>query len=101
MSKASQMHEIRPSAKPGVSWLWKMAWRDSRKSRGRLLLFMASIVLGIASLVAINSFGDNLANDIDGEAKALIGADLVLNRRATPDDSVNLLVASFEGEKEN
>ena len=99
MSKASQMHEIRPSAKPGVSWLWKMAWRDSRKSRGRLLLFMASIVLGIASLVAINSFGDNLANDIDGEAKALIGADLVLNRRATPDDSVKLLVASFEGEK--
>ena len=60
---------------------------------------MASIVLGIASLVAINSFGDNLARDIDGEAKALIGADLVLNRRATPDDSVKALVTSFEAEK--
>jgi len=31
-------------------WLAKMAWRDSRKSRGRLLLFMTSIVVGIAAL---------------------------------------------------
>ena len=41
-----------------------MAWRDSRRSRARLLLFMASIILGIAALVGINSFGDNLARSI-------------------------------------
>ena len=44
-----------------TSWLFRMAWRDSRRSRQRLLLFMSAIVLGIAALVAINSFGDNLA----------------------------------------
>ncbi|MEM6768599.1 MAG: FtsX-like permease family protein, partial [Bacteroidota bacterium] len=99
MSNASHMHELRPLGKPTQNWLWTMAWRDSRKSRGRLLLFMASIILGIASLVAINSFGDNLARDIDNEAKTLIGADLVLSRRATPDDSVKALVSSFSGEK--
>jgi putative ABC transport system permease protein len=53
-----------------------MAWRDSRRNRSRLLLFMSSIVLGIAALVAINSFGNNLQEEINGEAKKLLGADL-------------------------
>ncbi|MCX2739361.1 FtsX-like permease family protein [Pontibacter sp. M82] len=55
-----------------------MAWRDSRRNRGRLALFISSIVLGIAALVAINSFSDNLRTDIDKQAKSLIGADLVI-----------------------
>ncbi|EMR00867.1 ABC transporter permease [Cesiribacter andamanensis] len=59
-------------------WLLRMAWRDSRRNRSRLLLFMSSIVLGIAALVAINSFGDNLQQQIDTEAKKLLGADLEL-----------------------
>ncbi len=58
-------------------WLAKMAWRDSRRNRSRLLLFISSIVLGIAALVAINSFSENLLKDIDREAKSLLGADLV------------------------
>ncbi|WP_224997131.1 ABC transporter permease [Cesiribacter sp. SM1] len=58
------------------SWLLTMAWRDSRRNRSRLLLFMSSIVLGIAALVAINSFGNNLQDEINGEAKKLLGADL-------------------------
>ncbi|KUG09197.1 ABC transporter permease [Solirubrum puertoriconensis] len=56
-----------------------MAWRDSRRSRGRLLLFLSAIVLGIAALVAINGFGDNLARSIDEQARELVGADLVLS----------------------
>jgi putative ABC transport system permease protein len=56
-----------------------MAWRDSRRSRARLLLFMASIILGIAALVGINSFGDNLARSISEQARELLGADLVLS----------------------
>ena len=66
-----------PAASP--AWVWRMAWRDSRRSRQRLFLFMAAIVLGIAALVAINSFGDNLAQSIDGQARELLGADLVLS----------------------
>ncbi|MBC7893694.1 MAG: ABC transporter permease, partial [Sphingobacteriaceae bacterium] len=56
-----------------------MAWRDSRRSRRRLFLFMSAIVLGIAALVAINSFGDNLARSVDEQAQELLGADLVLS----------------------
>lgn len=58
------------------NWLAKMAWRDSRKNRKRLFLFMSSIVLGIAALVAINSFGENMKAEIDMEARELLGADL-------------------------
>jgi len=45
-----------------------MAWRDSRRNRGRLFLFVSSIILGIAALVAISSFGENLQTDINKEA---------------------------------
>jgi putative ABC transport system permease protein len=55
-----------------------MAWRDSRKSKSRLFLFISSIILGIAALVAINSFGENLKADINGQAKELLGADVEL-----------------------
>jgi len=70
------------------NWLLKMAWRDSRKNAARLLLFMSSIVLGIAALVAINSFGDNLSSEIEGEAKALLGADLEVSSRTPIPDEV-------------
>ena len=68
-----------PSKMTNTFWLFRMAWRDSRRSRARLLLFMASIILGIAALVGINSFGDNLARSISGQARELLGADLVLS----------------------
>ncbi len=67
-----------------MSWLFRMAWRDSRRSRQRLLLFMSAIVLGIAALVAINSFGDNLARSIDDQARELLGADLTLSWNRPP-----------------
>ena len=61
-----------------ISWYFLMAWRDSRRDQGRLLLFIAAIVLGIAALVATLSFGRNLGEDIDDQARELVGADLVV-----------------------
>ena len=63
---------------PDYAWILKMAFRDFRKNISRLLLFVSSIVVGIAALVAISSFGENLTEDIDNQAKELLGADLVL-----------------------
>ncbi|WP_233219153.1 ABC transporter permease [Adhaeribacter arboris] len=65
---------IKPTLQP--KWLLTMAWRDSRRNRSRLLLFVSSIILGIAALVAIQSFSENLRDDIDDQAKTLLGADL-------------------------
>lgn len=67
-------------------WLLNMAWRDSRRNRSRLMLFMSSIILGIAALVAIYSLGNNLSAEIDNQAASLLGADLEIsnNQAATP-----------------
>ena len=59
-------------------WYLLMAWRDSRRNRGRLLLFVLSIIIGIGALVATLSFGRNLSADINAQAKLLLGADLVV-----------------------
>ncbi|EDM38435.1 putative permease domain protein [Pedobacter sp. BAL39] len=67
--------------KTNYSWLFRMAWRDSRRNRSRLLLFISSIILGIAALVAIYAFRDNLQRDIDEQAKELTGADLIIESR--------------------
>ena len=70
-----------PKQRIQLLWLFKMAWRDSRKNRSRLFLFISAIVLGIAALVAVYSFKDNLQKDIDAQAKELTGADLILDSR--------------------
>ena len=82
-----------------LNWLFKMAWRDSRRSRGRLLLFISSIIIGIAALVAINSFSENLQKDIDKEAKTLLGADLALQSSLPATDSLLQLFDSIGGEQ--
>ena len=67
-------------------WLLKMAWRDSRRNRSRLLLFVSSIILGIAAMVAIYSLGDNMSYEIDRQAASLLGADLEIssNKQLSP-----------------
>ncbi len=79
-----------PENRANFSFLWRMALRDSRRSRSRLLLFVSSIVVGIAALVAINSFSDNLKADIEQQAKELLGADLELSSD-NPDFTYGLL----------
>jgi putative ABC transport system permease protein len=66
-----------------LSWLLKMAWRDSRRNRSRLFLFISSIILGIAALVAIYSLSDNMQEEIDRQAASLIGADLEISSNRT------------------
>ncbi|MDQ2919924.1 MAG: ABC transporter permease [Verrucomicrobiota bacterium] len=65
-----------------------MAWRDSRSSRRRLLVFSISITLGIAALVSIGSFRKSLSQAIDDQARTLIGADLIIesSRAFTPEE---------------
>ncbi len=80
-------------------WLLQMAWRDSRKNRSRLFLFISSIVLGIASLVAIYSFGFNLRQDIDRQAAELVGADMVISGNKPLSPQIQTLVDSLGDRK--
>ncbi len=79
------------------TWTLKMAWRDSRGSRRRLLLYLSSMVLGVAALVAINGFGANLARTIDRQARTLLGADLLLERSRPFGEEAEALVDSIGG----
>lgn len=71
-----------------MKFILRMAWRDSRASRRRLLLFSLSVVLGIAALVAIGSLGANLERAIDDQARGLLGADLIVTGRNAPGPEV-------------
>ncbi len=61
------------------AWVWKMAWRDARHNFPRLFLFVASLITGIAAVVALDSLNNSLQEDIDRNAKELLGADYVVN----------------------
>ena len=80
-------------------WTLKMAWRDSRGSRKRLALYLSSMALGVAALVAINGFGDNLERTVDNEAKTLLGADLELEREEPFSAETEQLIDSLGGEQ--
>ena len=56
------------------SWHFRMAWRDSRQSRKRLLLFSSPLIFGVAALVAIQSLRDNIQDSIDDRRKSNEGA---------------------------
>lgn len=69
-------------------WVWRMAWRDSRSQRVRLVIFSLAIVSGIAALTAIHSLKASVERGIASEAKSLLGSDLRVSsrREISPDD---------------
>ena len=83
--------------KPGFSWILKMAWRDGKASGRKLSLFMASIVLGIAAVVSIQSFGENLKNNISLQSKSLMGADFKIDSNKAPNERVLAIIDSLGG----
>jgi len=85
------------SGKAGFSWLLKMAWRDGKSSGKRLLLFMASIILGIAAVVSIQSFSENLKYNIALQSKSLMGADFKIDGNNKPNERVLGIMDSLGG----
>jgi putative ABC transport system permease protein len=78
-------------------WVWRMAWRDSRHSRGRLLIFSTALTLGVAALVAIGSIGANVERAIQRQARNLVGADLEIESRQPLNPAERKLISSLGG----
>ncbi|PCJ98477.1 MAG: hypothetical protein COA50_02135 [Flavobacteriaceae bacterium] len=74
-----------------------MAWRDGKASGKRLLLFMASIILGIAAVVSIQSFSQNLQENIGLQSKALMGADFTIDMEQLPSEKTQAIMDSLGG----
>lgn len=80
-----------------ISWLLKMAWRDSRRDRGRLILFSLAVTIGVAALVAIDGFGRIMQEQIDDRAKELLGADVKVRASRSFSDSAQIWMDSVGG----
>ena len=72
-----------------------LAWRESRTARRRLLLYMSSISLGVAALVAIDSFAANITESIQQQSRALVGGDVALSSRQTFTPRIERLLDSL------
>ncbi len=72
-----------------------MAWRDAKASKVRLLLFMASIILGIAAVVSIQLFSTNLKDNIQRQSKTLMGADFIINSKQAPTERAQVIIDSL------
>ncbi|CAM4293109.1 ABC transporter permease [Gillisia limnaea] len=85
------------TSRANFGWLLKMAWRDGKASSRKLILFMASIVLGIAAVVSIQSFGENLKENISLQSKSLMGADFRIDSNNPPNERVLAIMDSLGG----
>ena len=78
-------------------WTLKMAWRDTRNQRAKLVLYASSIILGVAALTALASFRQNVGETIEEQAKGLVGADLVLSSSEPINDEQEKLIDTLKG----
>jgi putative ABC transport system permease protein len=67
-----------------MNFILRMAWRDTRASRRRLLLYSSTIVLGIAALVAVGAFSVNVRKTVGDQPKRLLGSDMRVGLGAWP-----------------
>ena len=75
--------------------IWGLAWRESRTTRRRLLLYMSSISLGVAALVAIDSFSENIIQSVKDQSRALMGGDVSFNSNKPLPPAVDSLFDSL------
>lgn len=62
--------------------LLRLAWRESRTIRRRLLLSTSAVALGVAALVAVDSLASNIRASVRDNSRALLGGDLALTARS-------------------
>jgi putative ABC transport system permease protein len=84
-----------------VTLAWRqlaaLAWRDSRAVRKRLALFMSAISIGVAALVAIDSYAGNVTAAVHEQSRALLGGDLIVRSRSAFAPAVDTVLDSLRG----
>ncbi len=73
----------------------RLAWRETRASRRRLLLFASAISVGVAALVAIASFTANIQQSVRQQSRELLGGDLVVGANRPLPPGVTVLLDSL------
>ncbi len=83
-----------PAAARSGRFALVLAWREGRSSTRRAALIVASVAIGVGALVAINSFTAGLRESVRKEARALLGADLVVSSSAPLTPAAERLVSA-------
>lgn len=82
----------------GPRFVLRMAWREGRAGRRKLGLLTGAVAAGVAALVAINSFTLNLTDSVEAQARAMLGADIIISSRQPLPDRATALVDSLQAE---
>jgi putative ABC transport system permease protein len=96
VTEASRALPTAPPAGRRLRLLAALAWRESRTARRRLLLYMSSISLGVAALVAIDSFAGNVTRSVREQSRGLVGGDVSFTAREPTPAPLSALLDSLD-----
>lgn len=75
---------------------FRLAWWEGRASLRRVGLYGLSITLGVAALVAVRSFREDVQRSVQEQARVLLGADAKFEADRPLPDSVRVVLDSLE-----
>ncbi|NDD63376.1 MAG: FtsX-like permease family protein [Acidobacteria bacterium] len=70
----------------------RLAWREIRASWRRLIFFFLSIAIGVGAIVCLRSLVQNLKSSVNGEARALLTADVQVSANAPWNDAARTVL---------
>ncbi|MCC5915060.1 MAG: ABC transporter permease [Balneolaceae bacterium] len=76
---------------------WRLAYRDARPQWKSLFLYSSAIIAGVAALVAILSFRNDVLLTVDDQSRELLGADLEMRSNQPFPEAINAFVDSIGG----
>ncbi|MEE2658736.1 MAG: FtsX-like permease family protein [Candidatus Latescibacterota bacterium] len=82
-----------------MSWVLRMAWRDSRGQRRRLLLFTGAIAVGVTAFTSLRGLSESMAYSVDQQSAVLMGADMEVESRRPFTEVAEALFDSIGGEQ--
>lgn len=84
-----------------MMWVLRMAWRDSRGFRRRLLLYTSAIAIGIAALTALRGLSRAMEEGVARQASELLGADLEVESDGPFSENAYAVFDSLGGQRSN
>src|SRR6185436_7547758 len=82
-----------------MNFVLRMAWRETRAAWVRLLFFFLCVAIGVAAIIVIRSVVQNVRETLTREARAIVGADVVVQSpRPWTDETLGTLRQTLEGE---
>lgn len=76
---------------------WKLAFRDAKPQWKTLMLYTSSVIAGVAALVAILSFRNDVLLTVDDQSRELLGADIEIRSNQPFTEPVYAFIDSVGG----